>query len=115
MNKLKLSEKTNLELITSLLNEIEDRLGFHPIDIDTGNCYLSEEEEVEVINLINKLSNRDRIMSKYEAYSYLNISRAKFDNLVKEGKIPQGKKQQGFKELSWYKKDLDLFIKNNNK
>ena len=53
-------------------------------------------------------------MSKYEAYSYLNISRAKFDNLVKEGKIPQGKKQQGFKELSWYKKDLDLFIKKNN-
>ena len=53
-------------------------------------------------------------MSKYEAYSYLNISRAKFDNLVKEGKLPQGKKQQGFKELSWFKKDLDLFIKNNN-
>ena len=31
-------------------------------------------------------------MSKYEAYSYLNISRAKFDNLVKEGKLPKGKK-----------------------
>lgn len=62
-------------------------------DIDAGNCYLSEAEEVEIINLINKLSNKDHKMSKYEAYSYLNISRAKFDNLVKEGKIPQGKKQ----------------------
>ena len=83
-------------------------------DIDAGNCYLSEEEEVEVINLINKLSNRDRRMSKYEAYSYLNISRAKFDNLVKEGKLPKGKKQQGFKELSWTKKDLDKYIKQLN-
>lgn len=50
MNKLKLSEKTNLELITSLLNEIEDRLGFHPIDIDTGNCYfLFESDEPNTI------------------------------------------------------------------
>lgn len=83
-------------------------------DIDAGNCYLSEEEEVEIINLINKLSNKDRRMSKYEAYSYLNISRAKFDNLVKEDKIPQGKKQQGFKELSWTKKEIDEYIKQFN-
>lgn len=50
MNKLKLSEKTNLELITSLLNEIEDRLGFHPIDVITGNCYfLFESDEPDTI------------------------------------------------------------------
>ena len=83
-------------------------------DIDAGDCYLSEEEEVEIINLINKLSNKDRRMSKYEAYSYLNISRAKFDNLVKEGKISQGKKQPGFKELSWTKKEIDEYIKQFN-
>ena len=83
-------------------------------DIDTGSCYLSEEKEVEIINLINKLSNKDRRMSKYEAYSYLNISIAKFDNLVKEDKIPQGKKQQGFKELSWTKKEIDEYIKQFN-
>ena len=98
-----------------MLNIIKKQLLKIISDIDTGNCYLSEEEEeVEVINLINKLSNRDRIMSKYEAYSYLNISRAKFDNLVKEGKIPQGKKQQGFKELSWTKKELNKYIKQYN-
>ena len=83
-------------------------------DINAGNCYLSEAEEVEIINLINKLSNKDRRMSKYEAYSYLNISRTKFDNLVKEGKIPQGKKQQEFKELSWTKKEIDEYIKQFN-
>ena len=98
-----------------MLNIIKNQLLKIISDIDAGNCNLSLDEEIEVINFINKLSNKECRMSKYEAYSYLNISRAKFDNLVKEGKLPKGKKQQGFKELSWNKKDLDLFIKNNNK
>ena len=97
-----------------MLNIIKNQLLKIISDIDAGNCDLSLDEEIEVINFINKLSNKEYRMSKYEAYSYLNISRAKFDNLVKEGKLPKGKKQQGFKELSWNKKDLDLFIKNNN-
>lgn len=97
-----------------MLNIIKNQLLKIISDIDAGNCNLSLDEEIEVINFINKLSNKECRMSKYEAYSYLNISRAKFDNLVKEGKLPKGKKQQGFKELFWNKKDLDLFIKNNN-
>lgn len=97
-----------------MLNIIKNQLLKIISDIDTGNCNLSLDEEIEVINFINKLSNKECRMSKYEAYSYLNISRAKFDNLVKEGKLPKGKKQQEFKKLSWNKKDLDLFIKNNN-
>ena len=97
-----------------MLNIIKNQLLKIISDIDAGSCNLSLDEEIEVINFINKLSNKECRMSKYEAYSYLNISRAKFDNLVKEGKLPKGKKQQGFKELSWNKKDLDLIIKNNN-
>jgi hypothetical protein len=41
---------------------------------------------------------------------YLNISRATFYNYIKQGKLQKGMKQQGFKELFWYKKDLDLYI-----
>ena len=83
-------------------------------DIDAGNSNLTEEEEIEVAKLLKKFTTKDRPMSKYEAYTYLGISRAKFDNLVKEGKLPKGKKQQGFKELSWSKKDLDKYIKQYN-
>ena len=83
-------------------------------DIDAGNSNLTEEEEIEVAKLLNKFTTKDRPMSKYEAYTYLRISRAKFDNLVKEGKLPQGKKQQGFKELSWTKKELDKYTKQFN-
>ena len=97
-----------------MLNIIKNQLLKIISDIDAGNCSLSLDEEIEVINFINKLSNKECRMSKYEAYSYLNISRAKFDNLVKEGKLPKGKKQQGFKELSWTKRELDEYIKQLN-
>lgn len=80
-------------------------------DIDAGNSNLSEEEEVEVIKLLKRYTHKDKPISKVQAYTYLNISRATFDNLVKEGKLPQGRKQQGFKELSWYRKDLDKYKK----
>lgn len=36
-----------------------------------------------------------------------------FDNYVREGKLPRGKHEAGFKELSWDKKTLDEFIRRN--
>ena len=83
-------------------------------DIDAGNSNLTEEEEIEVAKILKRFTTKDKPMSKYEAYTYLRISRAKFDNLVKEGKLPKGKKQQGFKELSWTKRELDEYIKQLN-
>lgn len=40
-----------------------------------------------------------------------NVSRATFDNLVREGVIPRGEKVVGFKELFWKEKTLDEVIK----
>ena len=75
-------------------------------DIDAGNSNVDEEELVQIAKAIKAITRKDIPMSKYQAYTYLNISRAKFDNLVREGKIPKGRKVAGFKELRWYKKDL---------
>ena len=94
-----------LTLLSKELRNLADR-------IDSGNTYLTEEEQLEVIQFI-KGFEKDAPMSKYQAFNYLHISRATFDNLVKEGKIPQGKKQQGFNELQWFKKDLDAYRKAN--
>ena len=94
-----------------MLNIIKKQLLKMISDIDAGNCYLSEEEEVEVIQLMNKISRKDRRLSKYEACKYLNISRASFDNYVRQGLLPKGIKTQGFKELFWSIKDLDNFNK----
>lgn len=90
-----------LQTIRKLLLDIVD-------DIDAGNSNLDEEEAVQIISHLRRLSRKDTPMSKYQAYTYLNISRATFDNLVREGKLPRGKKVPGFKELRWYKKDLKL-------
>lgn len=88
-----------LQIIKKLLLDIVD-------DIDAGNSSLDENEEIEIIKALRKYTRKDSPMSKYQAYSYLNISRATFDNFVREGKIPRGKKIPGLKELVWYKKDL---------
>lgn len=53
-------------------------------------------------------------MSKVQACDYLGVSRATFDNYVRDGFIPKGIKQEGFKELSWQKSDLDIFLASKN-
>lgn len=75
-------------------------------DIDAGNTNADEEELLEIAKVLKEMVRKDVPMSKYQAYTYLNMSRARFDNLVREGKIPNGKKVAGFKELQFYKKDL---------
>lgn len=67
----------------------------------------------EVIEYLSGITNKNEKLSKYQACKYLKVSRATFDNYVKAKKIPNGRKQIGFKELFWYKKDLDKFIENN--
>lgn len=84
-------------------------------DIDAGNSELSEKEMVEVIDSLKRYNFREKYISKYQAYTYLNISRAKFDNLVREGLLPRGKKIEGFKELQWSLKEIKDFNKNVNK
>lgn len=75
-------------------------------DIDAGNSNIDEEEAIKIAKTLKEYVRKDIPMSKYQAYTYLNISRATFDNLVREGKLPKGKKIAGFKELVWFKKDL---------
>lgn len=79
--------------------------------IDNGNTDYTEDELGEILDTINRATNTKNKMSKYQACSYLNISRATFDNWVRDGKLPEGKKEAGFKELFWEKKDL-IKIKN---
>lgn len=95
-----------LKIIRSLLLQIIN-------NIDAGNSNLSENEAIQTIEYLRELTDKEKRLSKYQACQYLNVSRATFDNYVKDGKLPKGKKQLGFKELSWAKKVLDEFIKNN--
>ena len=97
-----------LKVIKELLLKIVD-------DIDAGNSNITNEEALELANTISVLTNKDRRMSKYAACQYLNVSRATFDNYVREGKLPKGKHDIGFKELSWSRRDLDNLINSTKK
>ena len=80
-------------------------------DIDAGNSTLDEIETTRLIKALRTYTRRDGYWSKYQAYTYLNISRSKFDKMVREGKLPEGKKVPGFKELFWVEKEIRKIAK----
>lgn len=90
-----------LKVLRNLLQQIIN-------DIDSRNSNMSQENQIEAIKLIQKFYSKN--LSKLEAANYIGVSRATFDNYIKNGQIPQGRKRKGFKELSWNKSDLDKFL-----
>ena len=89
-----------LKIIRNLLQSIID-------DIDCNNSNIENEEDMfKIIEALKEYTRKDVLLSKYQAYTFLNMSRATFDNKVRAGEIPQGIKIPGFKELMWNKKDL---------
>lgn len=87
------------KLLAKLLRETADK-------IDSGNCELSETEAMDIMRVVAHES-----MSKEQAYRYLNISSSRFGDLIREKKLPKGRKVTGFKELRWYKDELDSCLK----
>ena len=93
-----------LKVIRNLLLKIVD-------NIDAGNSNITEEEAVKIVDSLKRFTDKEKRLSKYAACEHLNISRATFDNYVREGKLPRGKHEIGFKELSWSEKELDESVK----
>ena len=83
---------SKLRLVRDLLAKIIE-------DIDAGNSNISDDQYDSIIEQISFFSNANTKYSKYQACKFLGISRATFDNKVREGLIPPGRKQQGFKEI----------------
>lgn len=70
--------------------------------IEADTCELTEQEASQVMEVLSHIA-----MSKESACSYLGLSRSRFDELVRTGKLPKGRKRRGFKELVYYKDELD--------
>ena len=85
-------------MIAKLLREVADK-------IDTGTCELSEQEAIEIMGAV-----AHRVLSKDQACEFLNLRRSRFDDLVREGRIPKGRKRKGFKELIWYEDELRQYV-----
>lgn len=92
-----------------MINIIKYALEVFLDKINTGNTNMTEEDQIDTIRLFSRILDKDERISKIKACEYLEISRSKFDSLVSNGFIPKGRKEDGFKELSWSKFDLDLY------
>ena len=95
-----------------MLNVIRSLLAKLLNDIDSGNSNITDEEAHQIVELLSAV--HEPRLSKYQAKQYLNISRATFDNLVREGKLPEGSRQAGFKEKFWKKSDILKYIAKGN-
>lgn len=87
--------QTLRKLVVNLLRDIA-------IKIEDGSCELSSSEAMDILNALSH-----EPLSKEKACVYLNISRSKFDELVRMGKLPKGRHALGFKELRWYKDEIN--------
>lgn len=81
-------------------------------NIDACKSNIFDDDAISIVDTLKRYTNKDREISKYEACEILGIKRAQFDNLVREGKLPKGHHQIGFKELRWKLKDIEIFKKN---
>lgn len=80
-------------------------------DIDADNTHLSYEQQCDLLRLMSNVDlGKENEMNKTQAADYLGVCRATFDNYVRDRLIPQGRQVGKFKELRWYKSDLDLFL-----
>ena len=69
--------------------------------IDAGNSHLNAEQATNILSAIAHIE-----MTKEEVCDYLNLSRSRFDDLVREGKLPRGKKVKHKNNLVWYKDEV---------
>lgn len=90
------------DIVSKLLRNVADK-------IDDGSISSNPEETIQAMEALKAFVDKDRKLSKYQSYTYLNMSRASFDNHIRAGHISKGQKVSGFKELFWDIKTLDKF------
>lgn len=82
------------EIVVKLLHEYANK-------IENGTSNITIEECSNILSAIAHIS-----LSKEEVCEYLNISRSRFDDLVREGKLPRGRKVKHKNNLVWYKDEI---------
>ena len=93
-----------LKVIRAILQKFID-------DIDANNTNIDFQQQCDILKILSNVNlGQENEMNKTQAADYLGVSRATFDNYVRDGFIPKGKQVGNFKELRWYKSDLDLFM-----
>ena len=70
--------------------------------IERDECGMTETEAMQMLAMLTH-----EAMSKEQVLVYLGWSRSKFDDYCAKGLMPKGRKRSGWKELCWYKDELN--------
>lgn len=103
MNEIKNDDSLN-EQVAYLIHTIAD-------SVKIGTIAISSRGMAIVLDCLRKYTRADSRMSKETACRYVGMSRASFDRYVSRGLLPKGRKEAGFKELSWRKEEIDAAIR----
>ena len=96
--------------MTFLENTVVKYLEDTALKIKQGKCELTEDEAIDIMSTIAHIA-----VSKDEACTIINANKSRFYELINEGKVPQGRKRRGWKELRWYKDELLKYLSNNKR
>jgi hypothetical protein len=92
---------------TLLSAKVADILIESGTNIKAGTSEITEEEAIEIINLVAHIP-----ISRESACVVLNVNNTKFYELLANKQIPSGRKRRGFKELVWYRDEIQKSIAN---
>jgi hypothetical protein len=68
-------------------------------NIDAGNSNITEEEMLELCEMIGNSSNPEEKISKYQTAELLGVNHKTVAYYVRKGYIPKGRQEVGFKEI----------------
>lgn len=89
-----------LNIIKLMLKQILD-------DLDSGNSSISENEQEEILDLLERINRKE--YNKTQAADYLGVSVGTIDNYISRKLLPEGVKIRGGNKV-WYKKDLNRIL-----
>ena len=81
--------------LSKLLRETADKLDANTSEVD-------EEQAIKIMELVAHKS-----LTKEEAAMHLHIWPSRFDTLIREGKLPKGRKKLGQKNKIWYLDEIE--------
>ena len=74
-------------------------------DIKLNRCPMTDEQGLDILDIV-----RHKPLNKTQACEYVGLARSRFDDLVRDGILPKGRKDKGGK-LYWYQDELDKTIR----
>lgn len=76
-------------------------------NLKAGTSEITEDEALDIINLLAHIA-----ISREDALKLLNVNNTKFYELMGNNSIPKGRKRRGFKEVVWYRDELEQSVAN---